>query len=411
MKRALIITYYWPPADGPGVQRWVKFAKHLPRMGWQPVIFTPQSPEKLVLNESLPASLPVSFKLYRKFFRIEPEVNPVTINGKPWKKLCGRIRENIFIPDSGISLVGPSETYLKQYLEAHPVDVIITTGPPHSMHLIGRNLHRETGIKWIADFRDPWTENFYFKYLRLTDKSERKHRELEQSVLDEADAIISSSPSVQDDFRARTATPVHMIPYGFDSDDFPAVECERDKEHFRIVHTGLLAADGNPLFLWDHLAHRCYKDAEFKSRLQIRLAGRTDQEIIDAIVDRGLEGNLVNLGYLSHSRTVEQQRLADILILPLRQEPEYLKVLPEKIFEYLASRRPVLGIGPGNSVAAQLLQECRAGQMFDWDRRDCIKQFVQREWERWKAGEGCENSADISQYEFRELTRTLTEIL
>lgn len=423
MKRALIITYYWPPTGGSGVQRWVKFAKYLPQMGWQPIIYTPQNPEQLARDESLLAEIPAEtevlktkiiepYNLYRKFLRGKSEVNPINANGETWKKKLSKwIRGNCFIPDPRVSWVKPSVTFLKRYLKEHPVDAIITTGPPHSMHLIGRNLHREIGIKWIADFRDPWTEMFYFKHLSLTEKSEKKHRELEQSVLDEADAIISVTPFVQDDFRARTATPVHMITNGFDSSDFPEMNYDRDKDHFRIVHTGLFAADGNPLFLWDHLAHRCYKDPEFKARLQIRLAGKTDREIIDAIVDRGLEDNLVNLGYLPHTRTVEEQRLADILILPLRQEPEYRKVLPGKIFEYLAARRPVLGIGQENGSAAQLLQECRSGQMFDWDRRDCIKNFVQSEWERWQAGDDGENKTDISRYERRELTRKLTEIL
>ena len=387
MKRLLIITYYWPPTGGSGVQRWVKFSKYLPEFGWQPVVYTPENPEQLARDESLLADIPACaevvktrilepYELYRRLTggkKGEGEVNPVNAQQKNRKqRLSLWVRGNCFVPDPRIGWVRPSVRFLKKYLAEHPVDAVVTTGPPHSVHLIGLGLKKALGLRWIADFRDPWTEMFYYKHLGLGPAADRRHHRLEQAVLDGADAVISVSPPVAADFRAKTQTPVVLITNGFDEDDFaeagepssgaPGVQFFPDPENgsekildtpapqrprtkVRLVHTGLFAADGNPLNLWDALAERCAADPAFRERLQIPLAGKVDAAVTEAVRARGLGGNLVELGYLPHDETVREQRAADILLLPLRREPEYAKVLPGKIFEYLAARRPVLGIG------------------------------------------------------------------
>lgn len=416
MKRLLIITYYWPPTGGSGVQRWVKFSKYLPEFGWQPVIYTPENPEQLAYDESLLKEIPECaeviktrivepYELYRKLTGAskQKEVNPLNQQKKNWKqKLSLWVRGNLFIPDPRISWVRPSVKYLKKYLREHPVDAVVTTGPPQSMHLIGRGLKRALGVKWIADFRDPWTEMFYYKHMGLNACSDRKHRSLERSVLDEADIVIAVSPPVRDDFAAKTTTPVHLITNGYDPDDFPQSVQQRDTEKFTIVHTGLFAADGDPVNLWKALSQRCAEDAEFASRLQIRLAGKTDAQVISSIREHGLADKLVDLGYLPHEQIVKEQQAADILILPLRQEPEYAKVLPGKIFEYLASGRPVLGIGQEDGAAAQLLEDAGAGRMFAWDRCTELLEFLAADHE---------SSRNIEKYSRRSLTETLTKLI
>ena len=172
MKRLLIITYYWPPTGGSGVQRWVKFSKYLPEFGWQPVIYTPENPEQLAIDGSLLADIPdcaevvktritEPYEIYRRLTggKQGAEVNPVNAQHKNWKqRLSLWIRGNCFIPDPRIGWVRPSVRFLVKYLSEHPVDAVVTTGPPQSMHLIGRGLKRALGLHWIADFRDPWTE-------------------------------------------------------------------------------------------------------------------------------------------------------------------------------------------------------------------------------------------------------------
>lgn len=422
MKRVLIISYYWPPAGGSGVQRWVKFTKYLPQNGWQPVVYTPLNPEIISLDETLLRDIPAEAEIvktkitepyaaYRRLMgsKTTKEVNPISSGDTSFKKRVSLfIRGNFFIPDPRVWWVRSSVKFLKKYLREHPVDVIVTTGPPQSMHLIGQKLAKETGLPWIPDFRDPWTKMFYFKHLHLTKWAERKHRRMEQSVLDEATAVIAVTPFVQKDFQAMTKTRVEMITNGFDSDDYPTGTVEAS-EKFTVTHTGLFAADGNPLVLWDCLKEMCEKEDGFKEALQIRLAGKVDAEILDALKERGLA--VENLGYVTHEDAVKEQRAASVLILPLRQDPEYLKVLPGKIFEYLASRRPVIGVGQTDGAAALVLKDAEAGVMVGWDDKENTMKALKEAWNNYKSGAAAEASGSIDNYSRKALTARLAKLL
>ena len=436
MKRVLIITYYWPPSGGSGVQRWVKFAKYLPKEGWQPVIYTPENPELTTIDKTLAAEIPPEaevvkthifepYGIYRKLMGKGSstdlkaltsagsdgnEVNPVNGGKKSWKqKLSLYIRGNFFIPDPRIMWGRPSVKFLKSYLKKHPVDAIVSTGPPQSMHLIGLELSKATGLPWLADFRDPWTKIFYFKHLELTHRSEAKHQALEKKVVDGATRVIAVSPMVKKDFEAITSTPVELITNGFDEEDFND-PFEAD-EYFNITHTGLFASDGDPEILWKVLAAKCQEDKEFQKLLRIRLVGKTDQEIVNSIETAGLGPNLVNLGYQSHEVAVREQRNASVLILPLRKEPEYEAVLPGKLFEYLASRRPILGIGQTDGAMAQVVRNTGSGIVYDWNEEQKIRRWVDFSWEEFKNHELLDNATDISMYSRRRLTKRLVSLL
>jgi len=423
MHRVLVITYYWPPSGGSGVQRWVKFAKYLPSEGWQPVIFTPENPEMPSVDYSLMADIPAEtevikrpiteiYGIYRRLTgnRGAGEVNPINRQEKTWKqKLALAIRGNLFIPDPRITWLGPAVRFLKKYLREHPVDVIVSTGPPQSMHLIAREVSKATGIPWVADFRDPWTKMFYFKHLELSSWARRRHEKLEKKVLDEASAVVAVSPLVQDEFREMTGNRVELITNGYDPDDF-AVKAEPDG-CFNIVHTGLFASDGNPETLWKILGQLCREDSRFAGKLRIRLAGKNDVQILDSIKAAGLGENLVDLGYRDHTEAVREQLGASLLILPLRKEPEYRATLPGKLFEYLGARRPVLGIGQTDGAMAKILSDTEAGETFEWEDEAGIRDCVSRRWEafvsgkEWKAGNG------IEQYSRKETARKMAALL
>ena len=432
MKRVLIISYYWPPTGGSGVQRWVKFAKYLPSEGWQPVIYTPENPEQLAVDESLAAEIPVEaeviktrivepYEIYKKLLRKSGhskeavEVNPVNAQNKSFlQKAAMWVRGNFFRPDPRCLWIGPSVRYLKKYLQEHPVDLIVSTGPPQSMHLIGRRLAKETGLPWIADFRDPWTKIFYFKHLSMTRATERWHKRMEKKVLDDASVVVAVSPLVQQEFQKMTQTPVELITNGFDECDFAEeryheAEGGQDRE-FTITHTGLFAADGNPTVLWKVLAEKYASDENFRKALKIKLIGKTDDSILAALRESGLERVVEDMGYQPHAVAVEEQRKASLLILPLRKEPEYKAVLPGKLFEYLASWRPVLGIGQPDGAMSIILNTTKTGLVLDWEDKRSIARFIDLCWERHLAGGLTVDDADISQFTRRNLTHRMAQL-
>ena len=432
MKRVLIISYYWPPTGGSGVQRWVKFAKYLPAEGWQPVIYTPENPEQLAVDASLEAEVPTEaeiirrrivepYEMYKKLLRKSGhskeavEVNPVNAQNKSFlQKVAMWIRGNFFRPDPRCLWIRPSVRFLKKYLIEHPVDLIVSTGPPQSMHMIGRRLARETGLPWIADFRDPWTKIFYFKHLSMTRATERWHHKMEKKVLDDATSVVAVSPLVQQDFQAMTQTPVELITNGFDECDFhqePFKMAEGGPQQlFTITHTGLFAADGNPTVLWEVLAEKCRTCEEFRKSLRINLIGKTDEQIIKAAHDAGLGDNVYDLGYQHHARAVDEQRKASLLILPLRKEPEYKAVLPGKLFEYLASYRPILGIGQPDGAMSMILDSTKTGVVFDWEDKVAIAKYIDECWEKHLEGSLRVEGSDISQFTRRNLTRRMAQL-
>ena len=432
MKRVLIISYYWPPTGGSGVQRWVKFAKYLPSEGWQPVIYTPENPEQLAVDASLEAEIPSEaeviktpitepYEIYKKVLRKSGhskeavEVNPVNAQNKSFlQKVAMWVRGNFFRPDPRCMWIGPSVRYLKKYLQEHPVDLIVSTGPPQSMHLIGHRLARETGLPWVADFRDPWTKIFYFKHLSMTRSTERWHKKMEKKVLDDASVVVAVSPLVQQEFQSMTQTPVELITNGFDECDFASEKCHEaeggpDKE-FCITHTGLFAADGNPTVLWEVLGEKCMVDEVFRKALRIKLIGKTDDNIIAALNQAGLQDAVEDMGYQPHTEAVAQQRKASLLILPLRKEPEYKAVLPGKLFEYLASWRPVLGIGQPDGAMSMILNTTKTGVVLDWEDKASIARYIDFCWERHLAGKLTVEDADISQFTRRNLTRRMAQL-
>ena len=455
MKKVLVITYYWPPSGGSGVQRWLKFAKYLPEYGWEPVIYTPLNPEANSTDEALMKDVrPGTAVLKRRI--LEPYSFYKMITGKGQKKqikanlvagggekkslvqkLSLFVRGNLFIPDPRILWVGPSVRYLKKYLKQHPVDAIVSTGPPHTMHLIAKRLSKATGTPWLADFRDPWTEIFYFKHLGLSKWAFNRHRSLEQGVLDSADSVVVVSSKMQRDFEKRTKTPVEIITNGFDPEDFTATpDCSANgpacreavsacgetaaanfrSGKFTLVHTGLLVDNGNPNLLWEVLGEKAASDPKFRERLEIRTMGQTDGTIISDISANGLDSNFVNMGYVAHGTAVEWQQKASLLLLPLRKEPEAAAILTGKFFEYLAAGPRILAFGPTDGDLARALEETESGTICDWHQKQAIRDAIDAAWANHLAqlqGPAAPKAANAAalKYSRKELTGKLSGLL
>lgn len=394
MKRVLIITYYWPPSGGSGVQRWLKMSKYLPEYGWQPVIYTPEEGEYPILDASLEKDVapeaeiirrPIvePYTLYKKFLGIKKsesvKVGFIKENRKKlgWKENFSRwIRGNCFIPDARCWWVKPSVNYLKSYLKVHPVDAIVSTGPPHSMHLIAMKLKEATGIHWIADFRDPWTEIDYYGDLRLTRWADRKHRRLEYEVLTKADKVVTIGWDCAKSLGRLGNRNVCVIPNGFDWEvDAKPKEILLSQE-FTLTHLGIVTPSRNAPQLWAALKELKEEDETFGKKLKISLVGQIDQSVLENLYAVGLKENTEIVPYIPHEQIQQAQGASQVLLLLVNNTPNAKGILTGKIFEYLASGRPILCIGPEDGDAAHILSETKAGVTVSFEDKEKMKEVV-----------------------------------
>ena len=396
MKRVLIITYYWPPSGGSGVQRWLKMSKYLPEYGWQPVIYTTENAEYPIIDHSLEKDVapnievirrPITepYSAYKKFLGINKDETvkmgfiQEKEKNKSWKSdLSLWVRGNFFIPDARCGWVKPSVKYLKEYLNEHPVDAIISTGPPHSMHLIAMRLKEELGLPWIADFRDPWTEIDYYNDLHLTAWADRKHHRLEREVLTKADKVVTVAPDGARRLGRLGNRNVRTIYNGFDRDDDTQMPVDLS-EQFTITYLGVLSKIQNPSNLWQALAELIKEDSGFDKNLRINMIGQLDSTVVSSIDENGLTQHVAYSPYMPHDQVSAVHRSSTLLLLLLMpdSEPRAKGLLTGKLFEYMASGRPILCIGPEDGDAARILRETGAGQIVSFGDKEKMKTILE----------------------------------
>ncbi|PTX42927.1 hypothetical protein C8P64_1450 [Christiangramia gaetbulicola] len=424
MKKVLIITYYWPPAGGPGVQRWLKFVKYLRSFEVEPVVYVPENPSYPIIDKSFEAEVPPGIKVLKEkifepysiagiFSKKDTETISSGIiqkeeNQSPLQKAMLYIRGNYFIPDARKFWIKPSVNFLKKEIENHDYKAIITTGPPHSLHLIGLNLKKETGCKWIADFRDPWTQIGYHEKLKLNESSREKHEKLESEVLNTADHIITTSFTTKAEFETKTSKPITVITNGFDSEvNSNTVE----KKKFEVAHIGSLLSGRNPENLWKALHQLLDEHKDFRKEFQLKLAGKVSEVVLESIKDSGLEEYLVNEGYVSHSKALQMQRQATVLLLIEIDSIETRGIIPGKLFEYLASRTPILAIGPDKWDAERIITETNSGKVFSYADAPKIKEHIFGLFQKYQQGEPVRDSHDIEKYHRKALTGKLAKLI
>lgn len=427
MKKILIITYYWIPSGGAGVQRWVKFVKYLHDFGWEPIIYTPKNPEYPSEDFSLIKDIPCGVKVIKKPIW-EPyniyrnlagkkgqkiQAGFISENKKSsWKdKLSIWIRGNFLIPDPRRFWINPSVRYLKSYLEENKIDAIATTGPPHSMHLIGKELKKLfPTIKWIADFRDPWTNIDFYDELNLTKLADKIHHKLEREVVESADCVITVSPSSIVEFQEMGASNVQLITNGFDEDDVSKIDIELDSK-FSIAHIGTLSAARNPEILWNVLSKLCVKNSTFREDLEIKLIGKVDFSILESIQKNNLDFALNKIDYFPHNEAISEQQKSQVLLLLINQSRNAKAILTGKFFEYMAAKRPILTIGPKNSDVEKLLNETKSGEIVDFSDEENLEKIISDYYKLYQNKELSINSTAIGKYSRFELTKQLANIL
>ena len=419
--KALIITYYWPPAGGSGVQRWLKFVKYLQDFGVEPVIYTVEDPKYALIDETLEMEVPKNLKVLKQPIW-EPNNLLTLFKSKQQKTSAGfldpnpsflekqlqYIRANYFIPDARKFWVKPSVRFLSEYLKNNKVDVVITTGPPHSLHLIGMELKKRFPIKWISDFRDPWSDIDYFHQLPLTEKTIQKHKELEKKVLQQSDAVIVIGKTMKEKFDKFNRN-IHVISNGFDG-DIAASEKELDKK-FSITHIGLMNADRNPKILWKALSEIMNENSEFTKDLEIKFIGEVADEVKKYIADHKLVENTKYITYVPHQKVIIYQTMTQVLLLAVNNVPSAKGIITGKIFEYLQAKRPIIAIAPLNGDLAEIINKTNAGFVVEFEDKENLKKTILDLYKKYKDGELKIVSKNIDQYHRKELTQRLTEII
>ncbi|MAT89397.1 MAG: glycosyl transferase family 1 [Flavobacteriaceae bacterium] len=424
MKRVLIIAYYWPPAGGPGVQRWLHFVRNFEQFGIEPIVYVPENPmypiEDASLSEKVPDTVTVlkhpikePYRWAQWFSKKKTKSLSSGIISEKKPSLLERIllyvRGNFFIPDARVGWVDPSVSFLKDYLSETPVDVVVTTGPPHSLHLIGKKLKAACHIPWVADFRDPWTTIHYHKSLRLTKASEAKHKKLEAEILNTANRITVTSKVTKHEFQTITSRPIDVVTNGFE-EVVSGEEYSLDKT-FSIVHIGSLLTERNPQILWKVLRELKEAHPEFQKHLELKLVGQYSQEVLDDLTENDLIKNTTLVGYVPHKEAVAYQRKAQVLLLVEMDREETKAIIPGKLFEYLSARRPIIAMGPDGSDVQTILQETKAGAYLLYSEEEKLKNKVWDAFKLYRTQDLLVPEADISSFSRSELTRKMASIL
>lgn len=415
--KALIITYYWPPAGGSGVQRWLKFVKYLQDFNVEPIVYTVDDAnypkeDKTLINEipkgikvlKQPIWEPTDVLFWKKKNNQKKDISNSTNSG-----FLSFIRGNFFIPDPKIFWVKPSVKFLQNYLKEHQIDVIISTGPPHSMHLIAQKLHQNNKIKWIADFRDPWSDLYYNNEFRQLEFAKKKNLKLEKSVLKNADCILTVSNTLKKEF-SKIANRVEVITNGFD-DEVLSNSIQKLDNKFTISYIGLLPKQSNPKLLFKVLNALCLENTDFKKDLELHFIGDISDEVKKEIQSYNLNKNTSFTGYVSHKEAIEYQKKAQVLLLLIPNVEKSEGILTGKLFEYLTAKRPILAMGAENGDLSEILKETNSGTVVSFKNEAKLTSEIKKLYHQYKTGNLVVNSKNIEQFHRKELTKKLSEII
>ena len=424
MKKVLIITYYFPPAGGPGVQRWLKFVKYLPEYKIQPIVYVPENPSYPILDEALAAEIPKNaivitkrifepYALARLFSKNKTKIISSGIIPNERKqttidKVLLWIRGNLFIPDARVFWVKPSVSFLQQYIQENHIDTVITSGPPHSLHLIGMKLKSKLNIRWIADFRDPWTTIGYHDKLKLSNYATNKHKVLELQVLNAADTIIVTSKNTKLEFQKKTPKPIEVITNGYDTEN---IDKQVLDAKFSIAHIGSFLSERNPIILWQSLSELAIAVPGFAQNLELKLIGTISKDILDTIQSYNLNDYLNCVGYVSHQEALIEQRKSQVLLLIEINSLQTISIIPGKLFEYMVSERPIIAIGPRGSDFAEIISNTNTGVFFDYSEKEGLKRTILDYYQKYLDWNLKTHPVGLDQYSRKNLTARLSQLI
>jgi hypothetical protein len=431
MKKVLIISYYFPPSGGPGVQRVLKFVKFLPQFGWEPVVLTVENGDFPARDESLVKEIPQTVKVYRtKIFEPyrlyrrltgRPANAPVDVENIPHgiKKrsatqyLAEFIRSTFFIPDARIGWMPYALPRALQIARAENVHAIYSSSPPYTTALIARALHRRTGLPWIAGFRDPWV-GFISSPERWT-LPRKIDSSLEHAVYRDATILEAAWEGILLDFRQKypeiDVEKCLHLPNGYDPEDYPTLEKETH-ERFAVVYTGSMYGRRNPKTFLQAVEELVAEGKVSPEKILLRFIGRFGNEVREMIRASRVGDSIEVIAYLPHSESIKHLLRADALLLVVDESKESAEIVPGKVFEYIGARRPIIALAQEGAVAG-IIRETRAG--FVADNRDipaikeafieCYHNFL------YHTKQFEPNERALMKYDRKEITRQLAGAL
>jgi glycosyltransferase involved in cell wall biosynthesis len=427
-KKVLIVTYYWPPSGGSGVQRWLKFVKYLDKAGWETFVLTPENPSFALSDPTLLRDVPVNTEVlhlpiwepYNAFHKLSGLLGKKTVaqtdmisTGKKslFQKISSWVRGNLFIPDPRIFWVRPAFHFLDDFIKTKGIDKIITTGPPHSIHLIGLRLKKKyPALKWIADFRDPWSEWDLLDTLSLTSFARKRHRTLERRVLQNADRAITIAPYHVKRFELSGGRKVDLITNGFDTDDFEKVKPARTSK-FTIRHTGVVDELRDPRPFMLALKKVVETNADMEANVLVEFIGSVNTAFRNFVAGDPVLRSIVKFtSTVPHKELLELYGKTDLLLLVLAHTAHATGNLPGKFFEYLASGIPIIAVGPVDGDAANVLSKSNAGEIFSREDETGVMEMLRKHYSLWKKG-GAPSTTDASMFTRKKLTDRLIGIL
>ena len=419
-KKVLIISYYWPPAGGPGVQRWMKFVKYLPEYNIKPILYIPENPNYPIYDYSLNDEVSEKLEIIKNPIT---EISNIISNSKSLnlirsgnipnpkeqsllQRLLFFIRGNLFIPDMKILWKNKSIDFIENYLSKTKIDVVITTGPPHSLHLIGYELKKRLNIKWISDFRDPWVNLNYLNRFHLLPSVKRRHKKLRDKVLINSNSVIVTSEKLKKLYK-EIAPNIFKITNGYDY-EYSTVNID---SKFSISHIGSLYPERNPKYLWDIIDEICINNEEFRSNLQINFIGNTSEKIIKYLSNKTFKSCVKFFNYVDYKRAIEFMCSSQILLMVEVNDNDSSYAIPGKLFDYLNSKRPIIAIGPDKSEVNQILYDTNAGKFFNYNESINLKLHIENLYNQYEMGSISYDAKNISIYRRKNLTEELSKII
>jgi glycosyltransferase involved in cell wall biosynthesis len=429
MSKILIISYYWPPSGGAGVQRWLKLSKYLAQIGSEVHVLTvdPKYASYMQLDEQLLEEVSddvivhksKSFEPINYYARLVgkdkvPTAGFGNVNTRSFKvRFVNFLRSNLFIPDPRKGWKKYAVKKALEIIDRQDIKLVISTSPPHSTQLIGKRLQKLRKITWIADLRDPWTDIYYYPLLQHSFISKRIDRYLEKKVLEKADRILTVNEDLQNLFLQKSANikakKFKILPNGFDPADFNELKKEKS-EYFRIVYTGTMTNQYEPdtfiLALADFIHSNEVVDIRFN------ITGKLTEEIRNKITSMKLDDYFTHSPTLPHASINQVQKNADLLLLLIPKVSNDRAITTGKIYEYLATGNPVLCLGPQQGDAASILRECGAGKCFEREDFAEIKNFIIQQYLSFREGSQKPNQHPaIGQFDRKRQAEELLQFL